>query len=188
MQHAQLILGVIQLLLKESQLALSDLDVIAYGCGPGSFTGVRIANSVAQGLGFAHQKPLIPISSMAALAQTLFMREACLEMLVAIDARMQQVYWSRYRVSNGLTVECQLPEQLLYLSEVPDCDRVNSHVAVGDGWGKYSSELSATLKATPSLHYPDELVHATALLPLAQQYYKEGKMVTPDQALPVYLR
>jgi tRNA threonylcarbamoyladenosine biosynthesis protein TsaB len=125
---------------------------------------------------------------MAALAQTVYMREGCTAMWVAIDARMQQTYWANYHVINGLTVELQGLEQLVYPSEVLPVESDHPQVGIGDGWGKYEAELSASIRSKPSQLYPNEVVQATALLPLARQYFEEGKGVTADQALPVYLR
>ena len=93
MQQAKLILPMIDELLKSSALTLNDLDAIAYGCGPGGFTGVRIAASVAQGLGFAVKLPIIPISSLAVMAEAAFLERQWRKLLVAVDARADQIYW-----------------------------------------------------------------------------------------------
>ena len=90
MQQAKLILPMIHTLLDECSVGLEELDAIAFGCGPGSsFTGIRIATSVAQGLGFATQKRLISVSSLAALAQTAYLAHGKERVFVAVDARME---------------------------------------------------------------------------------------------------
>src|SRR5690349_9145853 len=98
-QQAQLILPMINELLSSTSLTANELDAIAYGCGPGSFTGIRIASSVAQGIGFAINKPIIPVSSLAALAQTAFLEQQWTRLLVAVDARMGKIYWANYVIN-----------------------------------------------------------------------------------------
>src|SRR5690348_12267838 len=100
MQQAKLILSMIEELLKTHSLKVNHLDAIAYGCGPGSFTGLRIACSVAQAFGLAADKPLIPISSLAALAQATYIEHQEKKVLAAIDARMDQIYWAAYELQN----------------------------------------------------------------------------------------
>ena len=105
MQQAKLLLPHIQNLLNQAGLALKDLDAIAYGQGPGSFTGIRIAASVAQGLGYASGLPIVPVSSLAILAQTAFLEEKWDKCLVAVDARTEQVYWAHYVANNSGLME-----------------------------------------------------------------------------------
>lgn len=98
----ELILGMIAELLAESGLTLARLDAVAFGRGPGGFTGVRLATAVAQGLGFAAGLPLLPISDLRALAQRAFSQaEAPPRALVCQDARMQQVYWGCFELAGG---------------------------------------------------------------------------------------
>ncbi|MCE3239461.1 MAG: tsaB, partial [Gammaproteobacteria bacterium] len=105
MQQAQSLLPMIEELLLSNKMRLDQLDAIAFGCGPGSFTGVRIAASVAQGLAYALQLPVIPISSLAALAQAVYQNLQWQKLLVAVDARMQEVYWGAYHINQeGIAV------------------------------------------------------------------------------------
>ena len=96
MQQAQLIFPMIDTLLKSKNLKINQLDGIAFGCGPGSFTGVRIATSVAQGLAYAAKLPLIPVSSLAALAQAAYEDLRWEKLVVAVDARIQEIYWGAF--------------------------------------------------------------------------------------------
>ena len=92
-QHTQVILEMIQTLLTDAQLGLSELDAIGFSRGPGSFTGLRICASVTQGLALAHDLPVIPISSLAILAQGAFRMDNKQDIFACMDARKNEVYW-----------------------------------------------------------------------------------------------
>ncbi|MGB1311163.1 MAG: tRNA (adenosine(37)-N6)-threonylcarbamoyltransferase complex dimerization subunit type 1 TsaB, partial [Leucothrix sp.] len=105
-KHTQLILPMMDSLLAEAGLSKQALDAIAFGRGPGAFTGLRIAVGVTQGLALALDRPVIPISSLAAMAQqvldaTVDLASAMLDYIPAIDARMGEVYWARYKNVDG---------------------------------------------------------------------------------------
>ncbi len=191
MMHAQLILPMIQELLATFCLSIYELDAIAYGCGPGSFTGIRIATSVAQGLGYVAKKPIISVSSLAILAQTCYDAQAAEQMLVVVDARMGQVYWGAYEVNaHGLAI--LTAQEALYSPEnVPLMhdtrhDQHNWH-GVGDGWGQYEEVLSNRLGWRPVATH-DIMPHAASLLKLAESKFAQGDWTSPQQAMPVYLR
>ena len=94
-RHNELILPMCESLLSECEVVLTQLDAIAFGCGPGAFTGVRIAAGVTQGIALAHDLPVIPISTLANLAQQAFAKSDRVQtVLPAIDARMSEVYWA----------------------------------------------------------------------------------------------
>lgn len=183
MQHARLVLPMIEALLDESSLTLGQLDAIAYGCGPGSFTGIRIASSVAQGLGFAANVPIIQISSLAAMAQTAYQLYQWRRLLVAVDARMGQVYWAQYHTVNDDYVMLEGEERLI----TPGQDLISLEGAdwygVGDAWDKYAAQLVKPNTANTTL-----LPHAASVLTLAKIKFKEGQLITPKAAIPVYLR
>ena len=96
MQQSQVVLPWIDELLRAKSITLNQLDAIAFGCGPGSFTGIRLATSIAQGLGYGAGLPLIPVSSLAILAQTAYQTLGWDRVLVAVDARMQEIYTGAY--------------------------------------------------------------------------------------------
>lgn len=187
MQQAKLILSDIDELLTASSLTIRDLDAIAYGCGPGSFTGTRIANSVAQALGFAENKPIIPVSSLAILAQTAYLELQQKSFLVALDARMNQIYWACYNIDDKQLVSLESEEILCFPGDIPSLAEAY-WCGIGDGWGKYHDQIISSIGLTPTQVYPLVLPSAEALLPLAQQYYEKDKWVTAVNAIPVYLR
>lgn len=187
MQQAKLILSMIDEALASTSLTLDQLDAIAYGCGPGSFTGVRIAASVAQGLSFGRSLPILSISSLAAMAQAAFLERQWTRLLVAVDARTEQLYWSKYVVNAaGIAIlegeeQACLPEQI----KAPE-DEINWY-GIGDGWAKYEEKLVMSLKFKPETLYC-QLPTAAALLPLAKAKFDQKDWILPSNAIPVYLR
>lgn len=184
MQQAQKILPMIDALLKASHLTLNQLDALAFGCGPGSFTGVRIAVSVMQGLGYAANLPLIPISSLAALAQAAYAELGWKKLLVAVDARIQEVYWGAYQVNHQDRVELIGKEIVCKPAEIPPILPAEEWCGVGNGWEVYADQIAYhPLKIDTS-----RLPMASAILTLAQEKYENRDWVSAETALPTYLR
>jgi Inactive homolog of metal-dependent proteases, putative molecular chaperone len=119
--HAQKLLPMIKQLLANSGVALNALDAIAFGRGPGAFTGVRIAIGVVQGLAFALERPVLPVSNLAALAQGALREHGVQQVAAAIDARMDEVYWGCYKAEAGEMrlqgLEAVLPPERVALPE-----------------------------------------------------------------------
>jgi len=185
--HSELILGMMQELLVEAGLGLRQLDALAYGRGPGSFTGVRIASGVIQGAAFAADLPVVPVSTLAALAQRAFREKGEPNLLPAYDARMGELYWAAYQVGEEGLVSLVIPEQ------VADAERVRlppmgEWYGVGSGWGIQGGRLAARL-GDDLLGYQAN-VHCSAreVAQLAAADFQQGLSVAPEQALPVYLR
>ena len=109
-QHAELILPMIDALLAEAELELASLDGLAFGRGPGAFTGVRIATGIVQGLAFASDLPVVPVSTLAAMAQGAANQSNTI--LSAIDARMGEIYWAIFTVGDDGLVKPQSDEQV----------------------------------------------------------------------------
>lgn len=182
--HAQRLLPMIKDLLAEAGVALADVEAIAFGRGPGAFTGVRIAIGVVQGLAFALQRPVLPVSNLAVLAQRALREHGATQVATAIDARMDEVYWGCYREEQGemrlLGREAvQAPE----LAALP-ADGTGEWFAAGTGWGSYA----ARLPSAPSQRAPDMLPHALDLLTLAGFAWARGEALPAEMAQPVYLR
>jgi tRNA threonylcarbamoyladenosine biosynthesis protein TsaB len=182
-RHGERILPMIEELLAESGLTLTQLDAIAFGRGPGSFTSLRIGAGVVQGLAFGAGLPVLPVSSLAALAQGV----DAPAVLAAFDARMAQVYWGAYRRgANGLA-SLQGAEAVVDPSRVP-MPGGNDWRGAGTGWDVYHAplreRLGTALQGWTSGQYP----HARAVAQLAAADFAAGRGLPPDRALPVYLR
>lgn len=188
MQHAKLILPMLNELLTSTDITLANIDAIAYGCGPGSFTGIRIASSVVQALGFAVNKPIIPISTLAVIAQAAYMEHGCEHSLVALDARMGQIYWAIYKVIENESVALQGEEQLIKPDNLSISIPEGAWSGIGDAWASYKEILVKSLGFQPSNIIPDQLPNAAALLKLANIKFAQGEWVSPSAALPNYLR
>ncbi len=179
MQQTKIILNSVDQLLKKASLTLTDLDAIAFGSGPGSFTGVRIATSVAQGLGFAAGLPLIAISSLAALAQTAFDTLGWKKIIVMTDARIGEVYYGVYEVNQHGLVQLKNKELLSTPAklEFPD---TKDWYGVGNGWEVYQEQiLYSPVKLDTTC-----LATAAAIARLAQK----GELKSASEVEPVYLR
>jgi tRNA threonylcarbamoyladenosine biosynthesis protein TsaB len=188
MQQAKLILPMINELLHSSSLALHELDAIAYGCGPGSFTGIRIATSVAQGLSYASKRPLIRLSSLAVMAQAAFMAGLGSQFLVAVDARTEQVYWAKYSINAQGYAEQQGEEEVCKPDAITLPPGTN-WCGIGDGWEKYEQKLKQGLGFWPKTLNISQLPTAEALLTLAAVKLTRGEgIIAPSEAIPAYLR
>ena len=185
--HSDLILGMMGELLEEAGLKLADLDALAFGRGPGSFTGVRIAAGVIQGTAFGANLPVVPVSTLAALAQQAFRKTGRKKLLPAFDARMQEVYWAAYEVNPGGLVEPRMDEQVV----APDAVQLpegDGWLGVGNGWASYDEQLKQRLGDQLDSSIPELLCRAYDIALLGAVSYQAGQWVTAEEALPVYLR
>ncbi|WP_368543800.1 tRNA (adenosine(37)-N6)-threonylcarbamoyltransferase complex dimerization subunit type 1 TsaB [Enterobacter soli] len=187
-EHTQRILPLVKEILTRGNTALTDLDALAYGRGPGSFTGVRIGIGIAQGLALGAELPMIGVSTLATMAQGAWRKTGATRVLAAIDARMGEVYWAEYTrdeqgVWHGEETEAVLKpeavtERLKNLS--------GEWATVGTGWPAWpemAKDTGITLVDGEIL-----LPAAEDMLPLACQLFAAGKTVAVEQAEPVYLR
>ena len=182
-RHTELILPMIDQLLAEAETRLAQLDAIAFGCGPGAFTGVRIATGIAQGLAFSSGLPVIPVSTLATLAQSV--RDETDYIAAAIDARMDEIYFGLYK--SGEYVELINVESVLPPADLPVQD-ISTCYGVGSGWSRYSELLQDKFKNKLTGYSGDRFPHAKDMVPLAIHAYKAGALVKPEEAMPVYLR
>jgi tRNA threonylcarbamoyladenosine biosynthesis protein TsaB len=192
--HADLILSMINELLSEAGLRLTGLDAIAFGRGPGSFTGVRLGASVTQGLAFGADLPVVPVSDLLAVAQRGLSRlsspdAAARHILVCNDARMHEVYWGCFQQSAGLMAPLG-PERVGKPSEVtlPDTWCGTSVDGVGRGFAAYRQELETNLAQALSRIDCTLLPGAAEIAFLAVREVLDGRTVAPEEAVPVYLR
>lgn len=184
-QHTTTILPMIQALLDEAGMKMQDLQAIAFGAGPGSLTGVRIAVSLAQGLAYAHQIPVIPISSLNILAQTAYDELGDEQILVLMDARMHEVYAGWYQLKNGVMTEV-CPDQI----QTPDqvSIKITPYTGVGDGFKAYNAQLMDALQPPPSNIADNLFPNATSMLALAIKRFQHGESINAKDAAPHYLR
>lgn len=187
-EHTQRILPLVRAALADAEVKLTDLNALAFGRGPGSFTGVRIGIGIAQGLALGAELPMIGVSTLATMAQGAWRKTGATRVLAAIDARMGEVYWAEYQrdadgVWHGEETEAVLkPEAVSDRLQQLD----GSWSMVGTGWGAWP-ELAAKSPVTLT---DGEMLLPTAedMLPIARQLFAAQKWVAVEQAEPVYLR
>jgi len=187
--HAERILSVIDALLAEAKLRLVDLDAIAFGRGPGGFTGVRLAASVTQGLAFASGRPVLPVSNLRAVAQRVLDSDSTVRTVVVCnDARMQEVYWAVYARGVGGLAELLGDEQVGRPSTVSIPAGATTPVhGAGRGFRAYP-DLAERLGASLDVVHETLLPRAEEVVRLAAADLAAGLAVPAEQALPVYLR
>jgi tRNA threonylcarbamoyladenosine biosynthesis protein TsaB len=187
-EHTRLLVPMIQELLHESSVDLADLDAIVLGNGPGSFIGMRIAASVAQGLAFGSGLNIVPVSSLAAIAAQAFCEHDADEVVVTQDAHMNEVYLGIFRRGEGgLPVEL-IPERLHGQGSIAELEqRGTVPVAAGFGWQRYPELLAANKDLLGEII---EIPHPRArhLLALGVTGFAQGAAVAPQDVLPAYLR
>jgi tRNA threonylcarbamoyladenosine biosynthesis protein TsaB len=182
-RHSEGILVMVEAVLADTGLALTQLDAIAFGRGPGLFTGLRIGAGVTQGLAFAAGLPVVPVSSLAALAQG----TGNARVLAAIDARMNQVYWGAFvRGANGL-VEPVGNEVVSDPAQVP-IPSGTQWVGAGSGWDQHHAALLTRLDGRAQSWRPDVWPRARDVAALGTAALAAGGAVSPEQAVPVYIR
>jgi tRNA threonylcarbamoyladenosine biosynthesis protein TsaB len=186
--HAEQLLPMIESVLAEAGLALGSLDALAFGRGPGGFTGVRLAASVAQGLAFGAGLGVVPISDLAAVAWRVARIEPGVQrVLVANDARMREVYWAEFESAPPLL-------SMLGTEQVGPSSAVQPVAAAGQRWAAAGRglrawpELAERCRAAGAAIHPDLLPRASEILELAQPLVSAGQILDPAQALPVYVR
>ena len=184
-RHAELILPMVDSLLQEAGLRLRDLDALAFGRGPGAFTGVRLAAGIAQGLALGAGLPVAPVSSLAALAQGA--TEQADALLATMDARMGEIYWGLFEPANGGVARLTAGEQVSNPAAVT-LPAGRSFFAIGSGWETYGALLAERFKGRVTGAAPARRPRARDLLLLAQAELEQGQGLPPEQALPVYLR
>jgi len=187
-EHTQRILPLVQQILQEGGVALKDLDALAFGRGPGSFTGVRIGIGIAQGVALGANLPLIGVSTLKTMAQSAWRLHGASRVLAAIDARMGEVYWAEYQRDEQGNWQGEETEAVLK----PDAAAARmaalsgQWACVGTGWQAWpqlaeNSTLALTLSEVT-------LPCAEDMLPLAQRALAAGMTVAPEHAEPTYLR
>ena len=178
--HSQAILPMVQAVLADAGIALQDCDAIAYGAGPGSFTGVRTACGIAQGLAYGLQLPVLPVVTLQALAQTCYEQTEAKDVLTVIDARMGEVYWAQYRYDGDWKTIIEPT-----LSTAAGVQAVGEVIVCGNGLAAYLDDFPAFFVATGM---PTLMPHARQIALLGARAFARGESVAASLAEPLYLR
>jgi tRNA threonylcarbamoyladenosine biosynthesis protein TsaB len=190
--HSQNVLPMVQRLLADCGLSMKDCDAIAFGAGPGSFTGVRTACGIAQGLAYGAGLPVVPVVTLMAMAEACRSATGSQDVLALLDARMDEVYWAQYRFDGGWTtvvgpalsradavVASGTVGAAGSLSDVPV-------TACGNGLSVYARHFEG--KAFAAKGHPAIMPHARWIATLAQKEAAAGRTINARDAQPVYLR
>ena len=186
-EHGDRIIGMIDEVLAEGGVARSEIDQIVFGRGPGAFTGVRIAAGLVQGLASALDRPVVPVSTLAALAQGALRRHGDTQVLAAIDARMGEVYWGMYQRDDAGAMAA-VDEECVSLPEAVPLPQDGGWAGVGTGWARYPDALARRTAGVLRHDRGHALPEARDMLVLAEGVAERGGAVTASEALPVYLR
>lgn len=181
--HSQRILPMLDELLAVAQCSMEHIEGLAFGRGPGAFTGLRIAAAVVQALAFTHDLPVVGVSCLAALAQGAnYPRVLC-----ALDARMGEVYWGVYECDASGQWQLHAHEQVCAPSEVV-CPTQGDWVGVGSGWTLYGDTLAQTLQSRLVSRDIQAIPYARHIAALAASEFKAGRVMAAHEVLPIYLR
>ncbi len=188
-EHTRLITPMIRSVLSEAGAAITDLDAIVLGNGPGSFIGMRIAASVAQGLAHGAGLCIVPVSSLAVVAAQVFAETEAKEAVITQDAHMNEVYLGGFRRGDANHPDIVFPERLhgqAVIAELESTD-ARGRVAAGFGWRRYPQLASVN---APYIEEQLDLLHPSArfLLPLGAISLQLGKTIDPKDVSPAYLR
>lgn len=184
-EHTKQVLPMVDYILAEADCHLTQLDAIAFSRGPGSFTGVRIGVGVAQGLAFGADKPLIPISTLETLAQGALRLAGAKQVIVTIDARMNEVYCGQYLYNKMGRWDIQTKEQVISPKEVGNKIKNVTETPLfnaGSGFRKYPDLVPESISSGILLP------NAKDMLPLAESLWHSRDLIYAEDAEPVYLR
>lgn len=180
--HSQTVLPMVRELLAQAGVGIAQCDAIAFGCGPGSFTGVRTACGLAQGLAFGADLPVIPVVTLEAMAHGCRKITGAAEILPVLDARMGEVYWARYRYEDEWIA---VFEPAL---TAPDAIQISSKIVVcGNGIITYQDRFKESqfdFQLVDSIPVP----HAAQIVELAEPKFRKGRVLSAQEAQPLYLR
>lgn len=185
-RHSELVLPMMDEVLREAGIALTQLDAVAFAAGPGSFTGLRIAASIAQGTAFGAGLPVVPVSSLAALAQGGLRRHGAEAVAAALDARMEEVYWGCYHTDEARLMRPRVEDGVTGPDSVV-CPGEGNWTGVGSGWASYPAELRERCAGLARVD-GEARIQAQDVARLAAVAFAAGAAVDAEEATPVYLR
>lgn len=189
-EHSKLLLNMVDELLKEAKTDIQEIDAFAYGMGPGSFTGLRIAAGIVQGLAFGTNKGVIPVSTLQALAQAAWKRFGYTKVFAALDARMHEVYFGFYALDSNNIMQNLTVDRLSTPESITDVtlEVMTKHwYGVGSGMATYHEILK---KSLPYVEMQESLLYPSALeiAIIASKIYPKHGGKSAESAVPVYLR
>lgn len=182
--HANLILGMIESLLKKAEITMSDISIVVFGQGPGSFTGLRIAAGVCQGIAYSQDIPVIALSSLRILAQGVYRETQQENVAILQDARMSEIYWGCYTLSKGIMhlsgiENVSKPEMIQLASN-------KNWYSVGEALSNYQEKLifSDKVVVNKEFNYPN----AIDMIALAKYEFDLNNCIKAEHVVPVYIR
>lgn len=178
--HSMTVLSMVQALIAEAGIALTACDALAFGAGPGSFTGARTACGLAQGLAFGAQLPVIPIVTLLAMAESARLQVHAQRVVPVLDARMGEVYSADYIFEDEWKIITQ-PS----LSHARDVECVPSAILCGNGLTAYADDFAQTVSLQ---RYPAIMPYASEIASLAARAWQRGESLHARDASPLYLR
>jgi tRNA threonylcarbamoyladenosine biosynthesis protein TsaB len=183
-QQAGRILVMIEQLLLAADIKLPQLDAIAFANGPGSFTGIRLAASVAQGLALGANLPVVPVSTLAVMAQGAYHDFKAKNVLVAVDAHSGEIYWGVYQWDGKQAMTPVVAEQRCNPAQTPIPERLD-YLGIGNGWSVYKEVLNQRISGVQDIQsiYPK----ATNVAKLAEIAFSSGLFMAPEEVVPYYL-
>lgn len=185
--HSQMVLPQLKKLLESADLALKDLQSIVFGAGPGSFTGVRIAVGITQGLAFGAKLPVLGVCTLKALAEA----SGADKVIACLDARMGEVYHAVYIRTKANQQSSAWQEVIapgLYKPDAVPTVEGASWVGVGSGWQTYGVELSSSYSKQITAIQPKIMPTASAMLNIALPMLAAGEGLPASEAMPIYIR
>ncbi|MCG9696838.1 tRNA (adenosine(37)-N6)-threonylcarbamoyltransferase complex dimerization subunit type 1 TsaB [Shewanella sp. Isolate11] len=183
-EHSQRLLPMVQNVLSAANISLKDVALIAYGRGPGSFTGIRICTSMTQGLALGQDLPVVGISTLQAMAQEAMDKHGSTQVVAAIDARMGEVYWGEFKLVEGIATLVG-NEQVCAPEDVSRAlDYQQTVTACGTGFDTYPALVIDNMRLLSDVKFPQ----AEAMLVLASHAHANGESTDVEGLTPVYLR
>jgi tRNA threonylcarbamoyladenosine biosynthesis protein TsaB len=186
-RHAELILPMLDELLRNVGLGIGDLDGLAFARGPGAFTGLRIGAGVTQGIAFGAELPVAPVSTLAAMAQRAYRLTGHTQVIAAIDARMGEVYWGVYQLDDDGIMRPVVDECVRPPDRAP-LPASGQWLGIGTGWIGHAESLRQRVGERLLDIVPDPYPYAREVAVLGLDMFRRNQAVTAELALPVYLR
>ncbi|QTS83847.1 tRNA (adenosine(37)-N6)-threonylcarbamoyltransferase complex dimerization subunit type 1 TsaB [Coxiella endosymbiont of Amblyomma nuttalli] len=184
-RHSEIILTFIDELLIEADIQLQEVDVIAFGCGPGSFMGVRIATGIAQGVAYGIDRPVIPVSTLQALAQSAYEKIKRERIIAGLDAHMDSIYWGSYQADDQGIMQAVIRDQLSKPTPTAMMTFAGDDwIAAGNGWKIYTDFPKVLFKEA----YFDIYPNAASVALIANQKFIRGDIFPPEKVEPMYIR